>query len=262
MAGYTTDVTAVNNTIYGNGDDGIQAEGGGCILSHNRIYTNTGDGVYTNGQYTQVESNYFGINNRAVVGASNCDNSTISQNMIKKQTTVAILLASGATSTQIINNDFDIQNSYVSDSGTGTHIADNDGYLARGELRTYAKTITAGAENTTTYFQNPFGQAVYIYETRVAITTAASATNPTYDLKIDTDGSGVPDGTALHDAIPDTVGSYWSWSGAYGTDATGVQVGLVSLASNTSTSDWIGFIIEDAAGADTAGVFYVTLMGK
>jgi hypothetical protein len=148
-----------------------------------------------------------------------------------------------------------------SDSDTAL-IRDNDGYIGRGESRTYAVTITAGTENTTTYFQNPFAQNAWVTEVTLNLTTAASASNPTYDIKIDADGSGVPDGAAFLDASPDTAGTYWSWTNAYGGAATGVQTGLVTLASNASTSDWIGLCIEDAAGADTAGVMYVTLMGQ
>lgn len=145
--------------------------------------------------------------------------------------------------------------------GNNDTIHGNNGYLGKGEQRTYAVTITAGAEDTCTYWQNPFAQDVWVVETRVALTTAASATNPTYDLALDTDGSGVPDGTKFHDAIPDTVGTYWSWSAAYGGAASGVQAEMLTLASNAGASDWIGFCIEDAAGADVAGVIYITLMG-
>jgi hypothetical protein len=146
--------------------------------------------------------------------------------------------------------------------GNNDTIQGNQGYLGKGEQRTYAVTITAGAEDTCTYWQNPFAQDVWVVETRVAITTAASASNPTYDLALDADGSGVPDGTKFHDAIPDTVGTYWSWSAAYGGAASGVQAEMLTLASNAGANDWIGLCIEDAAGADTAGVYFVTIMGK
>lgn len=145
--------------------------------------------------------------------------------------------------------------------GTG-NFSNNRGYISPAETRTYAVAITAGSENATTYWQNPFPQNVWVTDANVLITTASSATNPTYDLKIDTDGSGVPDGTALHDAIPDTVGTYGSWDNVTMGGEYGVQTGYVQLASNASTSDWIGFCIEDAAGADTAGTIYITIMGQ
>ena len=110
-----------------------------------------------------------------------------------------------------------------------------------------------------TYFSKDGNRST---EAKLVLTAAASATAPTYDLKIDTDGSGVPDGTALLDAVPDTVGTYGSWDNVTMAGEYGVQTAYIQLASNASTSDWIGFAIMDAAGADTAGTVYITIMGQ
>ncbi len=262
-ASNTTDVTVNGCSVYSNGDDGIDLEGGGCIITDNRIYSNTGDGVYTNGKWTTINSNYFGTNGRAVALAGNGDDCVVNNNIIKAQTTGDVLLSAGATDSQVTNNYFTGTAPYtVSNGGTNTLIDGNLGYIARGELRTYAITITAGAEDTVTYWQNPFPQNVWVTEVTLNLTTAASASNPTYDIKLDADGAGVPDGTAFLDAVPDTAGTYWSWNNVYVAIASGVQTGYLQLASNTGASDWIGLCVEDAAGADSAGVFYVTIMGQ
>jgi hypothetical protein len=258
--------TTVHGGVY-RGSNGTY--GGIWVANSQKIVV---DGVFFEANVTaggdEREIHVDGTSYDVTITGCNFDPDTTATGYVK-----AIYIATGAKRVSIVGNevaDFgnvtgatDVKAIYLAPPVSDNVFCSNNlGWIAPAELRTYAVTITAGTENATTYFQNPFAQAVYIYETRVAITTAASATAPTYDLKIDTDGAGVPDGTALHDAIPDTVGSYWSWSGAYGTDATGVQTGLVTLASNAGTSDWLGFCIEDAAGADTAGVIYITLMGQ
>lgn len=147
----------------------------------------------------------------------------------------------------------------ISDSGTSTRISGNDGYLGRGETRTYALTMTAGAEHTATYVQNPYPQAVLITGAAFNLTTAASATAPTYDVALDADGAGVPDGTALITGAPDTVGTYLSWNDGAG--AWDVQVAYVDLAAAGGASDYVGICIQTAAGADSAGVAYITMVG-
>jgi hypothetical protein len=158
-----------------------------------------------------------------------------------------------------------IDTACVSDATTGAYkavIRDNAGWIASGELRTYAVAITAGSENTTTYWQNPFPQNVWITEARVQLTTADNTTDPVYDMAIDTDGSGLPDGAALFTDIPDTAATYWSWSNAYGGAESGVQTGYVQLASNAGTGDWVGLSITTAAGDYVVGTIYITLMGQ
>ncbi len=185
----------------------------------------------------------------------------------------AVYIASGATRISIVDNEVADFNNVAGATNVKpiylqTPIAEdvlcsnNLGWIAPAERRTYAVTLTAGAEDTTTYWQNPFPQNVWVTEVTLNLTTAASASNPTYDVKLDADGAGVPDGTAFLDAAPDTAGTYWSWGNVYGAIACGVQTGYLQLASNTGASDWIGCCIEDAAGADSAGVFYVTIMGQ
>jgi hypothetical protein len=196
----------------------------------------------------------------------NVDNASIIGNQIDgnhNTTAIGIKGNSGVQShTRILDNTILNVTTPTSVIGTGAEICGNVGYIASGELRTYSMTITAGVENTTTYFQNPFAQNVWVKEITFQLTTACPATNPTYDVKLDVDGTGVPSGTAFLDGVIDTLGTYWSWSNVYGTPAYGVQTSYTQLASNTSTSDWIGFCVEDAAGVGIAGKVYITIMGQ
>lgn len=259
-----TDVTIEGCNIYSNTSYGIWVGGaGGVIIDSNRMYSNGNANIYTNGTWTQIVGNNLSGDHQGVKLGSNADRSIINGNVIQYSDTYGVEIGAGADYCVVEGNHFyDNDSVDVYNDGTANVISGNYGYIARGETRTYAVTITAGVEDTVTYFQNPFTQNVWVTEVTLKLATAASASNPTYDIKLDTDGSGVPDGTAFLDASPDTAGTYWSWTNAYGGAATGVQTGYVQLASNASTSDWIGLCIEDAAGADSVGVFYVTIMGQ
>jgi parallel beta-helix repeat protein len=259
-----TDVTIEGCNIYGNTSYGIWVGGaGGVIIDSNRMYSNGNANIYTNGTWTQIVGNNLSGDHQGVKLGSNADRSIINGNVIQYSDTYGVEIGAGADYCVVEGNHFyDNDGVDVYNDGSGNVISGNYGYISRGETRTYSVTITAGVEDTTTYFQNPFKQNVWVTEVTLNLTTAASATAPTYDIKIDADGAGVPDGAALLDGVPDTVATYWSWGNVYGAIASGVQTGYVQLASNASTSDWIGLCIEDAAGSDSAGVFYVTLMGQ
>lgn len=137
-------------------------------------------------------------------------------------------------------------------------IRDNFGFIGPGEIKTISQSITAGVQNTVTSIQNPEAQDCVILEAYVSLTAAATATNPTYDMGTDDDGTGAPsDGNNLFDAIPDTVGYYRSTNGA----GSGTQIEPVVWNAAGGASDYVNFIIVDAAGADTAGEIYIQYMG-
>lgn len=242
-----------NRLIAMNGDDGVHIVGGDAtaicdyLIAGNNFCDNEDDAIHCRklADRVVITGNLFQSRTGTVTNVGVLLDSTVGHILIEGNSFRNDLLAA------VTNNGADLLEGH-----------NNLGWIAPGETRTYAVTITAGSENTTTYWQNPFPQNVWIVDANVVLSTAASATNPTYDLKIDTDGSGVPDGTAILDAIPDTAATYWSWSNAYGGDASGVQTGYTQLASNASTSDWVGFCIEDAAGADSAGTIYIKIMGQ
>lgn len=241
-----------NYYIGDNGRDGIEIDSAATdiLISGNLIMENGSSGMAPYGIYL------LGTTARcSIVGNRIWDNSSGDQDY-------AIRLGASTVDTVIRNNDLgeNVVSPILVNAGATYTIAGNRKYLAPAETRTYAVRITAGTENATTYWQNPFAQNVWVTDAKVVITTAASATDPTYDLKIDADGSGVPDGTALIDAAPDTVGTYLSWNDPAG--AWDVQTAYVQLGSNAGANDWLGLCIEDAAGADVAGTVYVTIMGQ
>lgn len=150
------------------------------------------------------------------------------------------------------------------DGGGYTNIvfSGNRGYIGQGEVQTISAPITAGAQNTVTSIQNTFENDVTIVEAYVIITTAASAANPTYDMGTDDDGAGAPSvGNNLFEAIPDTVGYYRSTSNGLGVGASGVQIQPIEWGDGGG-NDYVNFIITDAAGADTAGMIYITVIGQ
>ncbi len=144
---------------------------------------------------------------------------------------------------------------------TAMLVRNNPGVCGKGEVMSVSKAITAGVQNTVTSIQNTFGRDVDIVEAMVTITAAASAANPTYDMGTDSDGTGAPSvGLNLFDGIPDTVGYYRATSAGLGGDASGKLV--QPIIWQASGNDWVNFIIMDANGADTAGVFYLTVIGE
>ena len=149
--------------------------------------------------------------------------------------------------------------------GTGAEIRGNKGYIAPGEVRTYAVTITAGTENTTSYLQNPLSQNVWVTSATFVLTTAATGGNPNYDIGTDADGSGAPSVSALFTNVPDTVATYNSWSNDVGSTsggAFGVQTAYWQLDAAGGTNDYVGIIIDDADGTGAVGTLYVTVMGQ
>jgi hypothetical protein len=73
----------------------------------------------------------------------------------------------------------------------------------------------------------------------------------------DDDGAGVPSvALNLFDGVADTVGYYSAQVAGSGGTLT------VPILWQATGNDWVNFIIEDANGADTAGVIYITVIGK
>jgi len=250
-------ITISSNRLFDLGSSGIKATcTGGWDATEERIII-CDNNVY---DYAQVTTFQYGI------AANGMDYVDIHGNNVEA-------LSPGTNSYGIYTNAASMPNSYIynnravgSDNATYTIPTDakaygNIGYVHPGEIRQVSKAITAGIQNTVTSIQNTFGSNVIIIEAYVYISTAASATNPTYDMGTDDDGAGAPSvGNNLFDAIPDTVGYYRSTSNGLSGGASGVQT--QPIVWTTSGNDWVNFIITDAAGSDTAGRIYITFMGR
>ena len=95
-------------------------------------------------------------------------------------------------------------------------IANNNGYIAPGEIRTYSGYIDALTENDINSLDNPFGRAVRVLSLDVNVSTAATATTPDIDCGIGS--SATTDYANLFDDLPgETIGFYRSTAGAPGT---------------------------------------------
>ncbi len=258
------------NEIQDNGEEGVHLFG---VSGGSRSAIITGNNFMDNGQTT--DNTYYSIQIETSVTANTnwIDHITIAENHFVCYTAANQAAGhiyfnghkSNYRDTTINNNTMNWGDTGpIKDAATfgvyGILVKDNQGYIAPGEIRTYAITLTAGAEHTVTYIQNPFTQAVWVAGATFNLTTAATASNPTYDVALDADGAGVPDGAALITGAVDTVGTYLSWNDGAG--AWDVQTAYVNLAAAGGASDYIGICIQTAAGADSAGVAYITLMGQ
>lgn len=272
--GSATEVAITNNHIN-NSKYGIMFS---CavsqfVISNNNIDTSgrgmeilgASDGVISNNVLLDCGSDYASIHL-----SGSCSYISVIGNTIDGTTGTnpAIADESGTPGSYLVATGNVLKNigattkiSWSAGARTTSTIANNIGFVAAGEIRYIRVNITAGVQNTVTSLQNLFGSDVLIIDAYIAINTAASATNPTYDMGTDDDGAGAPSvGNNIFEAIPDTVGYYRSISNGLGGDASGVLVQPILWA--TSGNDWVNFIIVDAAGADTAGVIYITVIGK
>ncbi len=232
------------NVISNNRNFGISVELGDYNLIANNLIYDNGAGSATHGGISIWSTSSY---------------NDILNNIIYDANPDWIYMAGTTVSNRIEGNRFS-STGVVVDTSTTNIYKNNQGYIGHGEIRTISKVITAGVQNTVTSIQNTYGNNLYILEAIVIITTAASATNPTYDMGTDDDGAGAPSvGNNLFEAIPDTVGCYSSLSNGLGGAASGVQTNPVSWP--TSGNDYVNFIITDAAGADTAGRFTLKVIG-
>lgn len=269
--------TTVTNAVFENaGTISVYSDGAFNSFVNSYIPYGNRDGYYFANSNNSVIGGYIGTVSREtdntwysvqVVGGA--DNTQIigvefdGDRLAGNQPKGAILIAAGSDSNIITSNVFSSAGwgtAIISNAGLANIFKGNVGYIGKGESQSVAKAITAGVQGTVTSIQNTFGGDVLITEAYVAITTAASATNPTYDLGTDDDGAGAPSvGNNLFNAIPDTAAYYRSTSAGLGGDASGVQV--APILWQAVGNDWVNFIISTANGADTAGTIYITVMG-
>lgn len=135
-------------------------------------------------------------------------------------------------------------------------VSGNDGYIARGEIRTYSGlsnlTTTQNAYNSV---DNPFGQAVRVANLHIYVSTAATATSPNIDCGIGS--SATTDYTTLFDDLPgETVGFYTS------TITTPGAQTVPQLWASGSGNRYLNMSIKDAAATGMVATYTVTVMGN
>lgn len=142
--------------------------------------------------------------------------------------------ASGCVGNQVINNEFNHESGNatapVSDSGTKTYFYGNDGYIAKGEIRSKGASLTAGAVNTVAfYWNNPEKQDILVRKVTTDVTTASTDTGACIDIGIADSSSGTNLGTEFFDDLP--------------TDATGINCANAMQLCEDSTNATDAYVV-------------------
>jgi hypothetical protein len=133
-------------------------------------------------------------------------------------------------------------------------VANNQGYINRGEIRTYSGTIATLTENAFNSVDNPFGQSVRVLSENIYISTGATATTPNIDCGIGS--SATTDYTTLFDDLPgETVGFYNSL-----VTTPGAQT-VPQLWASGSGNRYLNHSIKGAAATGMVATYTVTVMG-
>jgi len=235
----------------------LMIDGGSVAGGHRCLYVYDCDGVHVDNFWIDDSVNDGGRYGIYTYDSNHCSYTNGFIECDANVGTIGIFEHTDCSNNIFSNNDLTYCSVKASISGVNTLVSGNTGYIGRGELRTISIAITAGNEHQVTSLQNLFGGDVLIVSAYLSITTAASASNPTYDMGTDDDGAGVPSvALNLFDGVADTVGYYSAQVAGSGGTLT------VPILWQATGNDWVNFIIEDANGADTAGVIYITVIGK
>lgn len=168
-----------------------------------------------------------------------------------------IYITSGAEDVSIEGNTSIGRASYgggVNDSGTRTIIRNNDGFLGKGEERTYCKTISLLTQNDYNSLDNPFYQSVGVLSVDVYVSTKATSTSPNLDCGIGS--SATTDYTTLFDDLPgETVGFYKSTLTTPGTQT------VAQLWEYGSGNRYLNMSIKDAAATGMVAKEIIRVIG-
>ena len=160
---------------------------------------------------------------------------------------------------QFVNNVFQAQDvGILSDAGEGTQLRGNTGYIAKGEKRSAAGSLTAGAANAYAFaWRNPEAQDVLIQKVVIRETTAGGAAGSVMDVGI-TDNATSTAATLLENIDLNYVNTFDSW---VATD-NGTQVDWMLLQDSASaTGGWITGQIQSANATNLVGGWYVEYIG-
>jgi hypothetical protein len=129
-----------------------------------------------------------------------------------------------------------------------------EGYIARGEIRTYSGTIATLTENAFNSVANPWAQAVGIVSEDIYIATKADTGTPDIDVGIAADAT--TDSATLFSDVPcETVGLYKS------TVATPGAQSVMQIWAASGASSFLNHSIKGAAATGMVATYTVTVMG-
>lgn len=135
-------------------------------------------------------------------------------------------------------------------------IYNNNGYIGRGEIRTYSGTIATLTQNAYNSLDNPFGQSVRVINFQIYVSTKATATSPNIDCGIGS--SATTDYTTLFDNVSgNTTGFYDSqWTTTIG------KQDIPQLWASGSGNRYLNMSIKDAAATGMVATYVITVMGN
>ncbi len=212
-------------------------------ICHNKFYwiTNYGIKLYNDHNFL-IDSNQFVNSNAqkymkyAFYVDSLCDYLHVTNNIVSNMVSGTATLLDAA--------------------GWGAHsiVANNDGYIARGELRRYAGAIGTLTENAFNSVDNPFGQSVALLSLDIYVSTGATATSPNIDCGIGS--SATADYTNLFDDLPgETIGIYNSKIATPGAQNQPI------LWQTGAGNRYLNMSIKDAAATGMVATYVATVMG-
>ena len=206
--------TSINGYTYINNNDSNLniTQIGGYVLfedalrNHGVIIANSA----TNG----VDFKYGSANNDITLYANNCatgvkcdnyaTNNIVHDGSINVVST--LVNADNTTSGNMIINNF-INGSgatTITDLGTNNNLANNQGYIDPGEIRTISDSITGVSAGTLTSIDNPFGQSVTVIKVDLEITTQSVASGT---LSVGIGSTNNTEYITMFNALPTDVGT-------------------------------------------------------
>jgi parallel beta-helix repeat protein len=132
----------------------------------------------------------------------------------------------------------------------------NEGWIQKGEIRTYSGTIAGGSANAVTAVDNPFGQAVRVVKVDLEITTQSVASGT---LSVGIGSSNTTEYATMFNALATDVGTSYPYF--YTSTVTpGTQTVPINWASG-SGNRYLNFF-DKATNTNLAATFTVTVMGN
>lgn len=166
--------------------------------------------------------------------------------------TTGIQLDSTCSKVRVTNNVLDNTTTEISNSCPSAYISGNQGYIAKGEVRSKGGSLTAGAVNTVAfYWNNPEKQDILVRKVTTDVTTASTDTGACIDIGIADSSSGTNLGTEFFDDLP--------------TDATGINCAnamtLCEDSTNATDAYVVGLYVTDDSTA-LVGTYSIEYQGR
>ncbi|MFA5377842.1 MAG: hypothetical protein WC455_18975, partial [Dehalococcoidia bacterium] len=137
----------------------------------------------------------------------------------------------------------------------GVTYLNNQGYIGRGEIRTYTGSISTLTENAYNSVDNPYGQNVLVLDETIYISTKATSGAPRLDCGIGS--SATTDYTTVFDDITcETVGPYHSVN----TATIGQQTSPILWQTGTGNR-YFNHSIKAAAATGLVATYTIRVMG-